>query len=396
MPLEPQPNPLSKLPPNVILYGPPGTGKTYATVSIASQLVDDTTAHQKTWHQLAEEAASESKDIRKTRRDKFRENQGERIHFITFHQSYSYEEFIGGLRPDTGQDSLHFKWTPGIFLCACAAAWRAAKTVQPEHVGKKGETVGEPEVRDFLKFCGNLSKDPEQDEFRYEEEKSYQPVVLVIDEINRANMSRVFGELITLLEEDKRLGGKEQLIVQLPNKPNSRFGVPKNLIIIGTMNTADKSLALLDLALRRRFEFHRLDPITGAQFVALAQTLYPNADKGVIAGLGMFLSDLNARIAEKKKSHDFAIGHSFALEMCRAGFTNYRAALQELLLRKVFPLLEEYFGGNHKTISEVLNRADAEVMMQDDLIQIPVTLVESKNGGPAAQAGEYQAAAPQQ
>ena len=383
--------------PNIILYGPPGTGKTYATVSVAAQLIEQT-GGEKTWGELIKVATEEEEDKRESRRKQLAGALGERIHFITFHQSYSYEDFIGGLRPDLDESNndLKFKWAPGIFLRACAAAWKAAKPVQPNQEGRRGAEDADKDALDFLEFCAKQSKEAEPKPFRYLIGESYPLVVLVIDEINRANMSRVFGELITLLEEDKRLGGKEQLIVQLPNRPNSRFGVPKNLIIIGTMNTADKSLALLDLALRRRFAFLRLDPITGDEFVRLANKVHPNADQSVVAGLGTFLSDLNAKIAEKKKSHDFAIGHSFALEMCGAGFTNYRAALQELLLRKVYPLLEEYFGGNHKTISEVLKRSDAEVMMKDDLIQIPVTLFKSQNGGPAPQGGENQAATPQQ
>jgi len=198
--------------------------------------------------------------------------------------------------------------------------------------------------------------------------ESYPLVVLVIDEINRANMSRVFGELITLLEEDKRLGGREQLIVQLPNRPNSTFGVPKNLIIIGTMNTADKSLALLDLALRRRFEFHRLDP---------------KPKKVASKKLEDFLTRLNTAIAKERKSLDYGIGHAYFM---REGITadmtpeQIKEALSEILQRKIVPLLQEYFGGDDSKVVKILKAAGVELKTvkigdradRDLLIQIPL------------------------
>jgi 5-methylcytosine-specific restriction protein B len=151
--------------------------------------------------------------------------------------------------------------------------------------------------------------------------------VLIIDEINRANISRVFGELITLLEEDKRYGRENALTATLPS--GESFSVPSNLYIIGTMNTADKSIALLDIALRRRFEFIGM---------------YPRYD--LIPPAAAMLQALNEKIRDKKGA-DFMIGHSFFIGK---GTEDIPAVFN----RKIIPLLYEYFNNRHDQIKEVL------------------------------------------
>lgn len=156
--------------------------------------------------------------------------------------------------------------------------------------------------------------------------------VLVIDEINRANISRVFGELITLLEDDKRLGGENALTVRLPS--GEEFAVPPNLYLLGTMNTADKSIALVDVALRRRFEF-------------LGR--YP--DYGLLdAAVRPVVQKLNDQIYEAKKSADFFIGHAYFLGKSAAD-------LPDVLNKKVVPLLLEYFSGRTDFVEQQLKAA---------------------------------------
>lgn len=366
---------IMKKSPNVILYGPPGTGKTYATVSVAAQLIDPNNS-KTSWDALVNIATEENGVERQQKRTEFAKALGERVHFITFHQSYSYEDFIGGLRPvipkkATGSSSetlsekssgnLQFDWTPGIFLRACAAAYKVAKDGIPGDRKSENEIKSNEEgadVEDFLTFCGKN----ELNAFN-ELEHNNLAVVLVIDEINRANMSRVFGELITLLEDDKRLGGKEQLIVSLPNRPDCKFGVPKNLIIIGTMNTADKSLALLDLALRRRFEFVRLDPQPG---------------KIVDKRLGVFLTNLNRAIEKKRKSSDYGIGHAYFMTQdvkANMGDDAREKVLEGILQRKIVPLLQEYFGGDDSKVLEILSEDKVKLEANGDkIIKNPVTI----------------------
>jgi len=168
-----------------------------------------------------------------------------------------------------------------------------------------------------------------QEQHRTEPTKNY---VLVIDEINRANISRVFGELITLLEDDKRLGGDNALTVRLPG--GEELAVPPNLYVLGTMNTADKSIALVDVALRRRFEFVGRYPDYGL----LEDDVRPVVEK------------LNKQVYEAKKSADFLIGHAYFL-----GKT--AVELPSVLNKKVVPLLLEYFSGRTDLVRKQLEDA---------------------------------------
>jgi|GEM_PF-2430900 len=162
--------------------------------------------------------------------------------------------------------------------------------------------------------------------------------VLVIDEVNRANVSRVFGELITLLEEDKRLGAPNGLAATLPS--GESFAVPPNLYVVGTMNTADKSVALLDVALRRRFAF---------------LPLYP--DYSLVPQFEAVLRPLNEKIREKKGT-DFLVGHSYFIG-------RDPAELPAIFNRKIIPLLYEYFQNRPEPVREVLEAAGLTIVEEN-------------------------------
>ena len=174
-----------------------------------------------------------------------------------------------------------------------------------------------------------------------------QDYVIIIDEINRANISRVFGELITLIEPDKRSHGSIPMETRLPS--GDLFVVPSNLYIIGTMNTADKSIALLDIALRRRFDFI---------------PMYPKySDDGLDINDELVLKSINQSIIEEK-GHDFQIGHSYFMNNDPK---NDPYSLESRMNKKVIPLLLEYFMNDKNTVTKILNIAltDTEYIVDD-------------------------------
>ena len=227
--------------------------------------------------------------------------------FTTFHQSYSYEEFVEGIKPvikeeeegdvDSGQVSYQIK--PGIF-----------KTMV--------------------------------DKARRDPGRSY---AIFIDEISRGNVASIFGELITLIEEDKREGAENEIITQLPYS-RENFVVPPNLHIIGTMNTADRSVVSLDNALRRRFSFKEIVP----------KPLLINQPDGFAVDLQKLLETINGRI-EKLLDRDHVIGHSYFMEATATESNSSLHALQNVFANKILPLLQEYFYGDPAKIGMVLGEA---------------------------------------
>jgi hypothetical protein len=271
-------------PSNIILYGPPGTGKTYNVRRRALELLGDATA------------TDAPNDHVQTEWERLR--QAGQIVFCTFHQAFAYEEFVEGLRAITNEDGdVHYRVEPGIFNRIAATA---------DHQRK--------------------------DAF-----------VLVIDEINRANVARVFGELITLLEPDKRLGKPNELRVLLPSS-KEWFGVPPNLHVVGTMNTADRSIALMDVALRRRFTFEEMMPDAGALNDELAEA---NVDEALLAlVVGVFMK-LNERL-RYLYDREHQIGHAY--------FFGVRSldGLRAVFADRILPLLQEYFYGQWDKVALTL------------------------------------------
>ena len=226
------------------------------------------------------------------------------IKLVTFHQSYSYEEFIEGIRPNLSNN---------------------------EDDNEDGNISYELSKGNFKEISDRATSDPKN---KY---------VLIIDEINRGNISKIFGELITLVEPDKRtnIDAKGQgLIVELPYS-KEKFGVPDNLYIIGTMNTADKSITSLDIALRRRFNFKEFKPKYNLTEIKSVK----HAD-GTIIDLNKVLEKINDRI-EYLLDKDHLIGHSYFIPI------DTWEDLCDLFNDKIIPLLQEYFHNDFEKIAMV-------------------------------------------
>ena len=429
--------PVLSFPRNQILYGPPGTGKTYHTTTRAVALLegvsDETLAMQYPPEKRAE------------LRQKFEDYRAAgRIAFVTFHQAFTYEDFVEGIKPlpptpsnnevgdvdaSTATTAVQYDVLPGIFRRICENAATAANTAtappmpafdalydeflaQLRH--RMSETrgpltfsskTGEPMVltdtpldkpgrltflhghsgqvdhhidkswiqklynkyqsvdqihklkNDITDVVGGsnatlmwvvfnelkkyeaewLAQAREQERLK-QKDTTAPPFVLIIDEINRGNVANIFGELITLLEDDKRAGRAEAVTVQLPysKKP---FTVPDNLYVLGTMNTADRSVEALDTALRRRFSFTEMLP---------QPELLPADVDGI--NLQEMLRAINARL-EQLLNHDHCIGHALLMRV------NTLEDLREAFRRNILPLLQEYFFGDWGKIGLVLGKA---------------------------------------
>lgn len=447
---------------NQILYGPPGTGKTYYTIDKALEII------------LQEkETQIPNKDDRINRKKLFDEYvKNGQIVFTTFHQSYGYEEFVEGIKPDinkTAENSqeVKYKIEKGVFkeLCEKALDNYENSILNVDELYKKIEL--KEKVENFLnwlletnepisktkggnffvidindktvmiysegveRFDGNFNLSisifmellKHNDEFNnagemfkkvfdrdyadrthtyyfnlvkkfkaYEKQStvknenkknndnSLKPYIIIIDEINRGNVSKIFGELITLIEPSKRIGEKEELRVRLPYS-GKEFGVPKNVYIIGTMNTADRSITSLDTALRRRFEFIEMMPKPNLLYniFVCKNVENPNKDEDYLGDdretegdaeiLQKILISINKRI-EFLLDREKTIGHAFFIsEAVKFDKNNWIkpgkykedwyvlsiSKLKSIFQNKIIPLLQEYFYNDYALINVVLN-----------------------------------------
>lgn len=253
---------MESIPQNIILYGPPGTGKTYS-----HKLLVEAIENGKSIDEFLEALNSASSMENEVNFDRIKAE--DRVEFITFHQSYSFEDFIEGYRPEGEGESYCIKLKDGIF----------------KELAKKAKD------------------NPDSNYY------------LIIDEINRGNIAKIFGELITLIEEDKR----DKYEVKLPYSKET-FSVPKNIYLIATMNTADKSIALLDVALRRRFIFIEMEPNL--------KLIDDHDDRALIETIN--------NIIVEERGKDMRIGHSYFMQRKDSVF---------VFRYQIKPLLEEYFFG---------------------------------------------------
>ena len=300
---------------NYILYGPPGTGKTFNTVNYAVAMIEN------------KEVETLQVEDYKSVKERFESlKKAGQIEFTTFHQSYGYEEFIEGIKPILEENS-------------------------------KGELSYHIEEGVFKKLCDNATCNPS---------KNY---VILIDEINRGNISKIFGELITLIEKSKRLGREEETTSKLPYS-KKEFGVPKNVYILGTMNTADRSIALLDTALRRRFQFIEMMPDSG-----VFKKLNKNKEL-LVEGINIknMLDTMNKRI-EILYDREHTIGQAYFIDLVKNPTIEN---LEDIFNYKIIPLLQEYFYDDYEKIRLVFSddQVKNEELQFINVGEIPKNLLE--------------------
>lgn len=290
---------------NRILYGPPGTGKTFHAVNHALAIIDDESLK-----------FNDDQEYRTRFRDlRFDLNTKEgQIAMVTFHQNFAYEDFIEGIRPKLKGAEVAYELHDGIF-----------------------------------KRIAHAAKDRADKRF-----------VLIIDEINRGNIAKIFGELITLLEDSRRLGQDDATKVTLPYSVEE-FGVPENLYIIGTMNTADRSIQLLDTALRRRFTFMEMMPNAKHHKI--------NTDVDGVNCRNL-VAAINKRIAALL-DREHQIGHTYLFGV------NSMEQLSFTFRNKIFPLLQEYFFDDWEKIRAVLG--NNAFVQECPIEQLPGNLVDEEH-----------------
>lgn len=382
---------------NRILFGAAGTGKTYNTINHALSILD-----QEYGPQLDRTELKRRFDIYK--------KQGQ-IKFVTFHQSFSYEDFVEGIRAETDDNGqLSYDVKAGVFKEICEDAQieidtkqnnvsapieasinnaidkliSQAKTEEMIFHTKRGAeikvssnsagtlfaltstgsniTLSIRHIRNYLKTQSDIIVDQKsyewaianslRSEVQYlDTNEKVKPYVLIIDEMNRGNISRIFGELITLIEDSKRQGAEEELSVILPYS-KKEFSVPSNVYIIGTMNSSDRSLTGLDIALRRRFTFIEMPP--------KPELLNDIEVEGL--NIGELLRVINQRI-EVLLDRDHCIGHANFMSLKKDRTREHLAAIFK---QKIIPQLQEYFFDDWSKINMVLN---ANGMLKDKPIE---------------------------
>ncbi len=374
---------------NQILYGPPGTGKTYHTINEAIKIINP------------EFDLTQDRPFIKAEYDRLVNEK--QIVFTTFHQSLSYEDFVEGIKPKTEGNEVVYEIEDGIFKQLCNRAslknnsnfQEAYENLITEFSKNDNEllVLETPKGKKFRvqlnsnnnlslittekrNHQGTLTREKLERHFNFYdafngwegyangiisylenrfnlnkkgfENKNY---VLIIDEINRGNVSAIFGELITLLEDSKRKGNDEALTLTLPYS-KLEFSIPNNLYIIGTMNTADRSVEALDTALRRRFDFKEMMP----DYDVIEQEYINDLD----TGLAEVLKTINQRI-EILIDRDHSIGHSYFVGV------DTPEKLANAFNNKIVPLLQEYFYGDYGKIGLVLGEGFVQIQKNDTI-----------------------------